>query len=97
MKYHVTIKDNETGETHIDQDVNAVLLATNTEEDNRAMLLTHCNILGLVGLYVGAEKQLKKIENESPMAVLLAKTHEKIFGEEIVKNEENKENNKKGE
>ena len=72
MRFHVTIKDNETGETHIDQDVEAVLLATSGEDVSPSMLLTQCSHIGLAAVWGGAQRQLKKLAAECPVAVILA-------------------------
>lgn len=60
MKYHITLKDNETGEVHIDIDTDGVLLAAHENAGVQSMLLTQCNAMALFGLYQGAAKQLKK-------------------------------------
>lgn len=43
MKFHITIKNNKTGEILYDQDCNAIIGGICDDEKNPSVVLTHCN------------------------------------------------------
>lgn len=73
MKFHITIKDNKTGEAHLDIDTDGILVAAHENGGVNSMLLTECNSMALFGIYQGAAKQLEKIESDHPLIAALAK------------------------
>lgn len=65
-KFHITITDNETGETIVDQDTKAIIGAFDSDEDSTAgMGFTHCNATELLATATGAKKVANKLMNKS--------------------------------
>ena len=54
MKYHITITDNETGETRVDQDTCCIIVACDNGPKTRAGAFTDCNSIDLASTVAGA-------------------------------------------
>lgn len=81
-KFHITITDNETGETIVDQDTKAIIGAIDGSEDvTSAMGFTHCNVIELLATATAAKKTADKLLNKSNIPEEL-KTLTKILGGE---------------
>ena len=60
MKFHITIKNNETGEILHDQDCNAIIGGICDNEKNTSVVLTQCNGKDLVFCALPAKKAIDK-------------------------------------
>ena len=92
MKFHITITDNETGKTIHESDTNAILAGIHTEEGADAIVLTDCNIQGLLSTIHSAKAALEQCtENDPLLAALIALTE----GNLLKKKETASDNNEK--
>lgn len=73
MKWHLTIKDNETGETVQDLDVCAIIAGIGTENGERAMAMANCTGGKVVATALAAEDALQNVYDENPIAKHLTK------------------------
>lgn len=60
--FHLTIKDNETGEILRDEDVNCLIGGIILEDDSTGVLLARCNELELAEAVIAAETAVKSIK-----------------------------------
>lgn len=73
MKFHITITDNETGETLKDRDACCIIGACNVGEYTEGMALVHCSAPDLANAINGAEKSINHMKSEHPELELLLK------------------------
>lgn len=60
-KLHITVTDNETGETIVDSDTNAIIGALDQgDEGTGAMLFTSCNVIDLAATADAAIGSVRK-------------------------------------
>ncbi len=72
MKFHITIKDNETGEIIHDKDTNAIIGAINGAENSTAVIgITSCNTIELLATMRGALQSVKEIRESNPKISLM--------------------------
>ena len=68
MPFHLTITDNETGETLRDLDFDAIAGAVHiSEEEAAGIFLTCCTNFDIAATIVAAENTLRRVEQEDPM------------------------------
>lgn len=72
MKFHITIKNNETGETLFDQDVDGVFATTAGGGTIGGMQHLSCNAIELAGMYCKTTEMLKNIDKNYPVVAELA-------------------------
>lgn len=71
-KYHITIKDNETGATLTDADVNAIMGAICLGQGlTQALAYIHCNNADLIGVVVSCEQIVENTYKKNPLLPLL--------------------------
>lgn len=89
MKFHITITDNETGETLHDGDACAIL-ASICENSVRQQHYVHCDALRFADTLRGAQKIVHRVRAEHPEVALLAELTQLGRSEETeeTKNEE---------
>ena len=72
MNWHLTLKDNETGETLIDRDICALIAGIGLEDNAQAVAMANCTGMDLVKTVVCAEEALQSALNENPIAGTIA-------------------------
>lgn len=72
MKFHLTITDNETGETLHDGDAAAIIGGVYEEDHNAAMLYSNCSALEMAQTLARAEDAVQKTYEDHPELRLLA-------------------------
>lgn len=70
-KFHITIKNNETGEIIHNVDTDAIIGAVHEEGKTAAIGLTACNGATLLETASATKKVLKEITSKSPMLSIL--------------------------
>jgi len=74
-KFHITLTDNETGETLIDSDTSAIIGAFDLGEGNTGSLYAlACNGLIKVCTIAGAMATLERVRKDDPFGYILADT-----------------------
>lgn len=73
-KYHITIKENETGEVHYDFDSNIILGAVYLEDGEIASVAAaHGSTFDVAATIDAVNTVIKKVGEHDPMALLLSK------------------------
>ena len=67
MKFHVTIKNNETGEILHDDDCNAIIGGICENEKSASVVFTSCNGLALARCVFSAKKAIDESIPEDPI------------------------------
>lgn len=80
MKFHITITDNETGETLKDSDACCIIGAFNQGEYTAGMAITCCTAPDLAITINGAEDAINHIKSEHPELELLLKLKHLLDG-----------------
>ena len=71
MPFHLTITDNETGETVRDLDFDAIIGAVHLSEAmSGGLILSHCSTLALAETVSSAERVVERTLKEDPMLCL---------------------------
>ena len=70
-KYHITIKDNETGEITHDYDTGAIVGGVEAGDGYFALGLTECNAIELVNTICSAEKAIEAMLEGHPELLAL--------------------------
>lgn len=84
MPFHLTITDNETGEIVREIDIDAIIGAVNTSEEEAAgICVTRCSGRTMADTIVAVESMLEHLMNKEPM-LRLAKM---LVGAEIERKE----------
>lgn len=65
-KFHLTITNNETGETVHECDANAIIAALSREETTDSLALVECNPFDLAQLLIGLEGVVDELYQEHP-------------------------------
>ena len=76
--FHITIIDNETGETLHDADVCAIVGAFNEGERTGALGLTKCNAFDIAATIKGAKTAIQHLCANHPELELLVKVLDKM-------------------
>lgn len=91
MPFHLTITNNETGETEFDFDFEAIIGGVIEENGNRAMALTDCGPYELATAIRRAERAAKMMREKHPgIVVLVDMAHEIVRGTPKTEETENK-------
>ena len=61
MKFHLTIKNNETGEVLHDTDCNAIIGGITDNEKKTCIALTECNVKDLIACAMEAEEAISTV------------------------------------
>ena len=72
-KFHITITNNETGETVRDHDTNAILAVVDHGEQTGSLLLTACDVDTMLNVVARLEELTKRIYKKNPELFLLLK------------------------
>jgi diadenosine tetraphosphate (Ap4A) HIT family hydrolase len=70
-KFHLTITNNETGETIHECDAYAIIATISREETTDSLALVECNPFDLAHLLVGLESTVDELYQEHPELALL--------------------------
>ena len=70
-RFHITIKNNETGEILNDIDTSCLIGAIDIGEGNTSIAFTHCNAISLVTTILAAKKAINNIYERNPHIKLL--------------------------
>lgn len=70
-KFHITIKDNETGKIIHNVDTDAIIGAVHEEGKTAGIGLTACNGVALLETMSATKKVLKKMTSENPLLSML--------------------------
>lgn len=92
MNWHLTIKNNETGETVKELDICSFIGAVGTEDGSCALAMTNCNGMKLTETLISAENALQSVYDQSPIAkhmVDLAKAAKALTDDEDKTENEN--------
>ena len=75
--YHIVVTDNETGETHIDTQSNAIMASVYNVEDNacQTLCITACDTKTILGTMISLQKLHEKIMRENPILGLMLSIH----------------------
>ena len=84
-KFHITIKNNETGEIMHDSDTKAILGAFDSQDKTECIAALECNPVTLASTLNGAECVLDDIRNKFPEADALSKLIDKYFNKKTDK------------
>ena len=76
-KFHITIKNNETGEITHDLDTNAIVAGILDDDGAYAVSITSCNALELLNATGGAEKAIDHLLKGHPELLTLKTIMEK--------------------
>lgn len=76
-KYHITITDNETGETLRDHDTDAILAAISKGDYIGQAILTECDSNTLMNALNVLEEITKYLYEKDPILFFLLKRHQK--------------------
>jgi hypothetical protein len=82
MKFHITIKDNETGEILHDRDCNAIIAGLNDGEKSTSVVLTQCNGKDLVYCAKATQKSINSAIPKGSRLDLMLKLLNAIAEEE---------------
>lgn len=69
--FHITIKDNETGETVHDLDTDAIVGAISEDDSTWEILMTSCDANTLISTIDAAEKAIKHALKNRPELLIL--------------------------
>lgn len=72
MKYQLTIKDNETGETLKSIDTDCIIFAAHTDDGTASGVVCNCNTLAIADTYAGVHEALDSLDKENPKFKVLA-------------------------
>lgn len=68
MKFHITIKDNETGKILHDEDTSAIIGGYANEEGSMSMIMGRCNEIDLAKTVYAAERAVQEVkDSKSPL------------------------------
>ena len=70
-KFHITIKDNKTGEIIHNIDTDAIIGAVHEEDKTAGIALTECDGTALMETISATKTVLKKIISENPFLTLI--------------------------
>lgn len=70
-RFHITIKNNEIGETLLDLDTNAIVAGILDDDGSFSIGHTHCNADGLLSTICSAEKAINQLLKKHPQLLLL--------------------------
>lgn len=73
MKFHITITDNETGETLKDCDACCIIGACNEGEHTAVLAALHCTATDLANAIDGTEEAVAHVKRENPEVEMLMK------------------------
>lgn len=75
--YHIVVTDNETGETHIDTQSNAIVASVDNVEDNtcQTLCLTACDTKTILATMISLQKLQDKILQKNPILRLMLSIH----------------------
>lgn len=71
MKFHITIKDNETGETLRDLDTKAIIGGALNEEGAESIIIASCNNIELAKTIHAAEAGTKHVKSQKGLSFRL--------------------------
>lgn len=75
MKFHLTIKDNETGETLRELDTNAIIGGVVNEEGSETILAAKCNDIDLAKAIIATEMGAKHVKRKKGFLFELLLAH----------------------
>ncbi len=78
MRFHVMIKDNETGEVLLETGSNAIIAAVDAEETVRQIVHTDCDILTAALTAMGAIANVEEYIDENEKVAEFVKVIKKI-------------------
>ena len=79
MKFHLTITNNETGETIRDENINAILAGIHNEKGTASIVITECTAVDLLPTIIAAKSAVKTCTDDDPMlALFVALTEGKL-------------------
>lgn len=88
-KFHITIKNNETGEITHDLDTNAIVAGILDDDGAYAVGITHCDSLGLLQAINSAENLITSMYKKHPELLILKLMVDRTEdGEEVEETEE---------
>lgn len=87
MKWHLTIKDNETGETVKELDICSIIGAVGTEDGSCALAMTNCTGAKMVETLLSAEDALQTTYADNPIAKSIVDVMRKPENEDKTENE----------
>lgn len=70
-KWHITITENETGNTTLDIDTNAIIAAIDENEGTRALCMTRCDPITLAAALHSAQGIIEKQKALNPLVAML--------------------------
>jgi len=83
MSYQITIKNNETGEVHIDEEIVGVCGAIQkTDTDTGVLLITKCNLLEYCAMLKGAQNAILRAKLSNPLAATIVTEASKMKEED---------------
>lgn len=81
-EFHITITDNETGETIHDSDTNAIVGSILDDDGVFVIGQTHCNGDELLNAVIGAERAIEQLYENNPVLFFLKMMAKKETKEE---------------
>lgn len=78
-KFHITIKNNETGEIMHDIDTKAIIGAFDSQDKTECIAVTECDPMTLASTVNGVKSVLEKILDDRPEVNALAELIGKYF------------------
>lgn len=88
MKFHLTIKDNETGEILHDKDCNAIIGGLCDDEKSTSVVLTQCDGKDLLHCAKAAQKSINSAIPKGSVMDLMLKLFNAVSEEEDKEDEE---------
>lgn len=80
-KFHITITDNETGETLKEADACAIIGACNEDEHTASIVLSKCGTMDLLHTLRGASKAIDRCLEDEPLLRALYEVANKMDAE----------------
>lgn len=76
-KFHITITENETGETRLDIDTDAIIAGIDEDETTRVVHATHCPVTSHAAAISGVLETIEKARKENAILDFLLSMYEK--------------------
>lgn len=85
MQYQLTVKDTETGETVLDENVDSIIISAHGEKHTCSTLLSKCDAFGIINVYYGALTILERLDKDHPGLAGIARLYKKVGDHKLEK------------
>lgn len=85
-KWHITITENETGNTTLDIDTNVIVAGIEENEGTRVLHMVHDSVINHAAALLGLKDEIKTAAEKNPLIALILGRYGKAETEETEEN-----------